>query len=144
MSTWAFRLLLLAAAVLGAMAVYRFAATRASTSDAAERLVVDPPERDLGEVPAGIRTVDFKITNTGTRDRRIVGMSGSACIPNCCFGPKEPFKNVPLPPGETFVYQCELDVKGTGPFEAPIKVYVDDNGLRTIEIKVRGVGIASK
>lgn len=57
-----------------------------------------------------------------------------------CFSSEHPDR-IPLPAGETFFYKCELDVHRPGPFEAKLKFYVHDRGIREIEVTVRGVGV---
>lgn len=45
-------------------------------------------------------------------------------------------------PGTTFEYTCELSVKKPGPFEAPMTLFLEDNGIREVTLTVRGVGVA--
>jgi hypothetical protein len=42
-----------------------------------EALVVEEPQRDVGELPAGAHTVTFRVRNTTQQPQRIVGMSES-------------------------------------------------------------------
>lgn len=47
-----------------------------------------------------------------------------------------------IPAGGTVEYPCELTVKGPGPFEAEIVLFLEDNGIREVTLTVRGVGVA--
>lgn len=111
---------------------------------ATEQLVIDRPDRDLGEVEAGLHDIEFSVTNTGSDPRRIVGNVGEGCVPNCCFAPIDAAGTATIGPGETFVCRYRLDVKGTGRFDAPISLHLDDNGLRTVKLHVRGTGVPRK
>ena len=41
-------------------------------------------------------------------------------------------------PRETFSYTCVLHLKGLGPFESTIELYLEQNGIRKVELVVRG------
>lgn len=41
--------------------------------------------------------------------------------------------------GETFEYRVKLTVRGPGPFESGIDIFLEDRGIRKVEIGVRGV-----
>lgn len=40
--------------------------------------------------------------------------------------------------GETFEYRCELDLKKPGPFECEMHIHLEDNGIRTVRVRVSG------
>ena len=61
---------------------------------------------------------------------------------NCCFSSKHSGQ-VTVQPSETFIYTCELSIKKPGPFEAPMTLFLEENGIREVRLTVRGVGVAS-
>lgn len=133
------RVLLLTAIGLACWGVYLMLLAPASV-EADLPLVVDWPVRDLGQLSIGSHEVTIHVTNPAGRTRRVIGMM-SGCRPNVCFGAKlaEP---VAVPPGETVEYVCEVTITGSGPFEFPILLHLEDNGIRTVEQTLRGVAIA--
>ena len=60
-----------------------------------------------------------------------------------CFSSKH-HEQVTVGPGETFNYECVLSLKKPGPFEAKIAIFLEDNGIRIVELTVRGVAVASE
>ncbi len=103
-------------------------------------LVIDNPVRDIGEVPVGPFDVSFDVTNPAARPRRIIGFA-EGCTLRCCFGPKnDPI--VTIDPGQTNSFACRLEIRGTGPFETPMWMALEDNGIRNITLTVKGTGIA--
>lgn len=57
---------------------------------------------------------------------------------NCCFSSKHR-EIVTVGAGETFEYRVKLTVRGPGPFESGIDIFLEDRGIRKVEIGVRGV-----
>lgn len=49
-----------------------------------------------------------------------------------------------IPGGDTFLYQCELTIHRRGSFEVGMDLFVADPNIRTVTVKVRGVGIPSR
>ncbi|QDU22131.1 hypothetical protein [Urbifossiella limnaea] len=100
--------------------------------------VVAPEVLDVGEVPVGDRVLTFEMTNPADRPRRIVGLNegcaGTVCIRSRHHG------QVTVGPGETFRYECDLKVREPGPFDLRIAVFLEDGGIRTVEIGARGTG----
>jgi hypothetical protein len=47
-----------------------------------------------------------------------------------------------IPAGVTFNYECKLSVENPGPFEAQLNIHLEENGIRTVTITVRGVAVA--
>lgn len=132
--------------VLGASAVavagYMLAsgAVSSSPSGPPPALEVENTEQDLGEVPIQQdNVVRTSIVNSSDAPARVLCVA-QACGSNCCFRPlnDEP---IVVPPGDTVVFEWGISVPGPGPFEASAPLYVDDNGLRTILLKVRGSGV---
>jgi hypothetical protein len=126
-------------AALGLLAWAAYSA-RQSPPGPEPGFVVAPTEHDLGSVPLGDRVVTFTITNPAAGPRRILGAAGG-CWGAVCFDSKHSTQIV-IPAGETFTYECELSVGQARPFEAKIDLYLEDNGLRTVTLTVRGVGVA--
>jgi hypothetical protein len=142
MSIWLPRLLLGATAALLSVATYRYVAeSQARRGDEAEDRISLDTEYDSGEIPIGYRNVEFPIKNTGTKPRRLVGASAPSCGLTCCWVPMELPNPVVIGPGEAFVFRCRLEVKQVGPFEVPMTLYLEDAGLRTITLRVRGTGV---
>jgi len=46
-----------------------------------------------------------------------------------------------VPPGGTAVCPVEVKVYDPKPFEAWMPLHLEDNGIRTVTIKVKGVGV---
>ena len=43
-----------------------------------------------------------------------------------------------MPAGDTFEYRCELTLMRPGPFESVMDIHLEDNGIRTVRIRVSG------
>jgi hypothetical protein len=46
-----------------------------------------------------------------------------------------------VPAGGTFEYGVTLSVKGPGEFESGLRLWFEDNGIRSVDISVRGVAV---
>ena len=112
------------------------------TDRAEPPLTIDDPDRDLGPTPLGDHTVRFAPHNPAARPRSVVG-GGGGCGRNACLGPvqRDHADRLTVPAGGTADFVCELSVKGEGPFEVPVVLFLDDNGLRRVQMTVRGVGV---
>lgn len=44
-----------------------------------------------------------------------------------------------VPAGGTFRYECVVHARRPGPFELSIRIFVDDNGVRPIDLTATGV-----
>ena len=100
--------------------------------------VVAPEVADLGDVPVGERVVTFQMTNPADRPRRIVGLN-EGCQGTVCIRSRH-HEQVTVGPGETFRYECDLHVREPGPFDLRIVVFLEDDGIRTVEIGAIGTG----
>lgn len=134
---WAARICGAAAVVCGVLAVVEYVRE--------ERLnrpeppwVVSPEVADLGEVPVGERVVAFEMTNPADRPRRVVGLN-EGCQGNVCIRSRHRGQ-VTVGPGETFRYECDLHVREPGPFDLRIVVFLEDGGIRAVEIGAKGTG----
>lgn len=103
--------------------------------------IVEPIELDLGAVPLGERTIEFAITNPARKSRRIIGLA-EGCSPGLCFSSNH-HTQIVVQPGDTFRYGCKLTTKRPGRFEAEIDVHLEDNGVRTVALTVRGEAVAT-
>jgi len=103
---------------------------------------VTPTEYELGTVPVGDRVVTFAITNPAGKPRQIVGLA-EGCWASVCFSSKHP-DQITIPAGETFHYECELSIKEAGPFSAQVEIYLEEDGLRTVPLTVRGTAVAPR
>ena len=43
-----------------------------------------------------------------------------------------------MPAGATFEYHCELSLKKPGKFEGEMDIHLEDNGIRTVRVRVTG------
>ena len=50
--------------------------------------------------------------------------------------------HITVQPGETYLYAYTLSVKGPGPIDAQTTLYLEENGIRQVRVKVRGVAVA--
>jgi hypothetical protein len=122
-----------------ALASYRIWEARESSAPA-DALVFESTVIDVGNVPLGSTPVEFKIQNTGTSPRRIIGRL-EVCSSRVCIGSGQPL-DATIAANSSYNLICELHVQAVGPFESSLDVYLDDFGLRTVTLTVRGVGIA--
>ena len=62
---------------------------------------------------------------------------------NCCFSSKHR-EQITVPAGGTFEYGVKLSVKEPGKFESGLRLWFEDNGIRSVDIGVRGVAVENK
>lgn len=144
MFNWHYRIMLalaIAFAGAGAWKAYRSSASVNPSSEiGVGPIQVDCAMKDLGPVPIGTSSVEFTLTNTSGSPCKILGAPRS-CHIGCCFSSAAYAEGKLIPPGCSFVIRYEGRVT-TGPFEAPLILYVESGGgLKTIELGVKGVGI---
>jgi len=134
---WARWLCGLAAVVCGVLAAVEYAREQRMNRPEPP-WVVAPEVADVGDVPVGDRVLTFEMTNPADRPRRIVGLNegcqGTVCIRSRHHG------QVTVGPGETFRYECDLKVREPGEFDLRIAVFLEDGGIRTVEIGAKGTG----
>ena len=99
-------------------------------------ITVGPSEFALDDVPLGKREVVVRFENPGTVARRIIGLQ-EACGQRCCLSSKHP-ELVSIPAGGTFEYHCEVDVRSAGKLECEMHIYLEDNGIRTVTVRITG------
>ncbi len=131
-STWFFGV---AAVVFLALAGYF--ALQAEYLNPKDRFEIPVTEIDLGEIQPGKHTVTFEVTNRSRQPRRILGVNRD-CRVRVCFEGKSHLP-VDVQPDETFPCEFELSTHGSGPFEIEMELYVEENGLKVVPLKVRGV-----
>jgi hypothetical protein len=51
-------------------------------------------------------------------------------------------KPIVVPPGGTATCSVQFTVHGAGPFEDCFKLFLQDKGIRTVTVTVKGIGIA--
>ena len=113
----------------------------ASVSAAERPLEIDWPAPDLGRLGVGSHEIIVRITNSGGRPRRVIGMTNS-CGPNGCIGPKTG-EQVVVFPGGTVDYPCLLEIHQPTPFDVTIHLFLEDNGIREAETTLHGIGVAT-
>ena len=90
-------------------------------------------------VPPGTTPFRTTLTNPSKEPRRILGMAVQ-CVGNCCF---KTVQDAPVlvSPGGSFDLDLELDVSRPGPIDAEIKIYLEENGIRTVTLRVTGTAV---
>lgn len=104
---------------------------------------VEPPlvlHHEPAEHPAddSETTSPFRLENRSARPVRVIGFS-AGCFESCCARVDSP-EPVVIPPGATVSFVAYFKVGVPGPFEAPIEAYLDDGALKTITLKLTGIG----
>ncbi len=138
---WAARLCGLAAVVCGALAAVEYNRESQLPTGPEPAWVVTPAVADLGNVPVGEHIAVFEMTNPAPRPRRIVGLN-EGCQGNVCILSRH-HEQITVGAGETFRYECDVKVREPGPFDLRIAVFLEDGGIRTVEIGARGTGVAT-
>lgn len=132
---WLPRLLLGVAAVLLVAAAWQYAQPPEQRT-----LSFETTELDLGEVAAGEEmVVTFRAVNSGSRPRQILNIS-PRCSLNCCFlAKKEGWMEVPA--NGQVDYEVEVKTYRPGQFGVETVLFIDDNGLRQVPVKVIGTAV---
>lgn len=93
----------------------------------------------LVDVPLGSHEFHTTITNPSAEPRRVLGISGQ-CTGNFCITSAQ---NPPMliPPGGSLAINCVLEVKFPGPIDAEIRIYLEENGIRTVTLRVTGTAV---
>lgn len=105
-------------------------------------LVVQWPPQDMGQVPTGPHDIEVRVSNPGSVPRRILGVR-QGCRPTVCFSSRQT-EPIVVAPGQTAALVCEVHVSRPGPFEFPLRIYLEENGIREAELVIRGVGVAGQ
>ncbi|MBA4065817.1 MAG: hypothetical protein C0501_19280 [Isosphaera sp.] len=100
---------------------------------------IESPEQDLGDHLVGQSEVVFRVTNPSDLPAEVVSVT-EGCGRMCCLKPMTADR-LSIPPGGSAEVKCELVVIGPEPFEFTGYLYLNDNGLRTVKIAVRGTGV---
>jgi hypothetical protein len=97
---------------------------------------------DLGEMPIGTtKEAVFLVRNGGDKPRKLFNLAPT-CTLDCCFGPKLEI-HVTIPANEEVDYVVEVKANRLGPFEVQTEIFLEDNGLRSVPITIRGQGVAA-
>ena len=130
-----------------ACAAAAWACSRASVESPSEipgvpRLQLDNPLIELGTVRARERlAIEVRVINTSTHPACVLTRS-PVCGPGGCFIPGL-LKPLVIAPSSTAIYPLGFEPYGSGPFEASLRIYVDDDGMRSLTVTIRGI-IASE
>ena len=125
----------------GAVGLLVWAACEALSSARTETpLLITWPSENLEGISTGKHDLAIRIENPGTIPRRVIGVLPE-CRANVCCEPKSQAP-IMVPAGRTVGYHIELLVRRLGPFELPISLFFDDNGLRASVWYLRGVAVA--
>lgn len=136
---WAARLSAAAAVACAVLAVIEYRRESQLPTGPEPAWVVTPEVADLGSVPVGEHVAVFEMTNPAARPRRIVGLN-EGCQGTVCIRSRH-HEQVTVGAGETFRYECTIHVREPGPFDLRIAVFLEDDGIRTVEIGARGTGV---
>lgn len=93
----------------------------------------------VGNVSLGTQLLHTSVANPSNEPRRILGINGQ-CSDNSCFGAVQEAPII-IPPGGTLNLDCELLVTRPGPIDAEIKIYLEENGIRTVTLRVTGTAV---
>lgn len=93
----------------------------------------------LGELEPQILVLQTTIRNASKEPRRILGTQG-LCIANCCTKPLQDAAIV-VPPGGSAEVRCKVLISLPGPIAAEFKIYLEDNGIRTVTLRVTGTAV---
>jgi hypothetical protein len=107
-------------------------------ADATPRLEIENPVIELGELKSHETvTFDVRITNRSALPGRVLNVSRSCdlggCFDSTIDGPVE------VAPGGSVTYPVRFAPSGSGPFEAQVRMFLDDGGMRQVKVTVRGV-----
>jgi len=128
---------LLAALVCLIMAGYDYLFVAPATP--APPFEIGQTEFSVGEIELGTHKLRTTINNPSKEPRRILGIA-SECAGNSCFTSTLETP-VQVPPAGTFDLECELEVKAGGPIYAEVKIYLEENGIRTVTLRVTGTAV---
>lgn len=102
------------------------------------QLVVQEIEIDLGEKPINASLfVPVRIANRGSATGSVLSLENS-CLRAGCFRSASQEKS-PVEPGQEIEFLIELELHQTGPFTIPIQLFLDDNGVRPVQLYLRGI-----
>jgi hypothetical protein len=104
------------------------------------RLDVSWPNPDLGVISPGHHGLVVNIANPTGRTCRIIGMA-DGCGPRVCFQPAAA-QPVVIAAGAVCRYTIEFTIGCSGPFEIPVALFLDDEGMREARLTLHGVAAA--
>jgi hypothetical protein len=96
---------------------------------------VGQSEFELYLVGLGDHELVIPLTNAGTVPRQVMGIH-EECGSHCCISLKY-YGAVSVAPGQTFPYTVVLHVHKLGRFETGVRLYLEDNGIRAVDINVK-------
>ena len=103
----------------------------------APRAFIPDAERELSDCVPNVPTeLSFRVVNSTSHTVSIIGL-GPMCGTNACFSTNQavPFD---IPAGASGIVMGEVKTNRTGPFDANMNIYVDDDGLRTLTVRASG------
>jgi hypothetical protein len=99
---------------------------------------LDWPSSGVGELDVGRHQFVVTINNQDSNPHRILGITGG-CGQVACFS-STALLPIGIAPNTAHQVAFNINVSMPGPFEIPIALYVDDNGLRVDEVTLHGIG----
>lgn len=129
--------------VTGAIAIALVLCAVYHASNQAERppIEVREPKRNIGDCPIGTTALVFEISNHSNQTANVVGVV-DGCGINCCVRSKCR-EGITIPSGGVFSFSCEVEVRGPGPFQVTLPLFLSDGRLHELELSVCGIGVES-
>ncbi len=101
---------------------------------------VSVEEIDMGFVNCGQEVVVVELKNNSNQSRRLLAVE-AMCDSQCCYGPLDGIGTAVIPANQTYLLSLKILINRPGPFLAPVKIYLEDYGTRTVKIEVSGEGL---
>ena len=97
---------------------------------------LDRTEFAVSDIPPGPCQLMTIVVNPDKELRRILGMQGR-CIANCCTKPLQD-EAIVVPPGGSAEVKFQVVASVPGPIVAEFLIYLEENGIRTVTLRVTG------
>lgn len=126
-------------AVLACLLLAAFECYPVSDSPDSAQFQVSQTSFDFNLEPLGKHLIVTTITNPSNKERRIIGMEGQCRGLNCI----KPLRDTPLNVAAfgAVDIECEVLLGRPGPIDIEIKLYLEENGIRTVTLRVTGTAV---
>lgn len=100
-----------------------------------------PKTLDVGEIAVGVEIeLAVPLFNNSDDVKEAYGFA-PVCNETACYSSKVVGERCALPPGQAVRCVCYFKVVSAGPFRVPVRLIVNDGGVRTVEVVVTGVAL---
>ncbi len=123
-------------AALGCSVVAVYEKLRSAKPDGHRDFEIGQTDFALANVQFGSHESQTTITNPSAEPRRVLGIAGQ-CTGNFCISSAQSPPML-IQPGSSLALNCVLEVKSPSPIDAEIKIYLEENGIRTVTLRVTG------